>query len=74
MLSPDRRRAAQASEDARLLATAENDPRVMSELQVALTRRALAEDVASPVAAPAEAVRAPVNDEELKRLNNDGYY
>lgn len=68
------RRAAQASADARLLATAEIDPRVMSELQVALTRGALADDVASPVAAPAEAVRAPVNDEALKRLNNDGYY
>ena len=75
-------RQAAARADARFLATAQNDPRVMQELQAAITRRNSEEDVASRASTPAAATRrpAPQRDqmptlyEAMRRLNASRYY
>ncbi|RZL61175.1 MAG: hypothetical protein EOP81_17990 [Variovorax sp.] len=74
-------RRAAASSDARFLATAQNDPRIMQELQIAMTRQRDAVVAAEPTvqAAPApvataRATRTPTLYEAMRRMNSSRYY
>lgn len=77
-------RQAAARADARFLETAQNDPRVMQELQAAITRRNSDVEVASRktaamVSAPAprrtaERGQMPTLYEAMRRLNASRYY
>ena len=73
------RRAAAARADAQFLAAARRDPRVMNDLQAAITRAQPADDLAAP-AAPAqpaariEAAPMPTLYEAMQRLNSGRYY
>ena len=73
-------RQAAARADARFLATAQNDPRVMQELQAAMSRRNSEEDVASratPAATPRRTTQQapmPTLYEAMRRLNASRYY
>ena len=76
-------RRAIARSDARFLATAHSDPRVMKDLQAAMTRQqqpeamapaaAAAEVEAIPTRVPAD-VRIPTLYEAMRRMNSGRYY
>ncbi|MFT4268908.1 MAG: hypothetical protein QM586_17070 [Xenophilus sp.] len=77
------RRAAAARVDAQFLATARHDPRVMNDLQAAITRSQSAADMALAFVAPtaqakpvssAEKPRMPTLYEAMKRMNSGRYY
>ncbi len=72
------RRAAVRS-DERFLAAAQNDPRLMQELQIALTRQRDAIAAAQPVVQDAPAVASPAAPtptlyEAMRRMNSARYY
>lgn len=73
-------RHAASQADARFFATAQNDPRVMHELQAAISRRSSEAEVAAagkPVAsltAPTKAAPMPTLYEAMRRLNASRYY
>jgi len=78
--SAERRAAAYA--DARFLASAQSDPRVMQELQAAMTRRNSDAEVAAvaqpaapaPTAKRLDEVQMPTLYEAMRRLNASRYY
>lgn len=74
------RKMAVARADAQLMEAARQDPRVMTDLQAAMTRDEAWAPVASLAAAPATAalevpaVRMPTVYEAMRRLNSSRYY
>lgn len=72
------RRIAAANADARLLEAAHRDPRVMSDLNAAISRADVWEPsaAAAPAAAKLEvpAVRMPTVYEAMRRMNSSKYY
>lgn len=68
-----------ARSDERFLAAAQNDPRLMQELQIAMLRQCDAQEAARPEvpAAPvvvAQAARTPTLYEAMRRMNSGRYY